>query len=115
MPQRQGEEPHAAGSGWPSTASSFARLRPGVFFEGAGDALFCGDTLLAGYRIRSDIRGHQEMGDLLGCRVIPLELVDPRFYHLDTCFCPLAPAWRSTIRRPSTTTAAGCWRTRSTT
>jgi N-dimethylarginine dimethylaminohydrolase len=22
---------------------------------------------------------------------LPLELVDKRFYHLDTCFCPLAP------------------------
>jgi N-dimethylarginine dimethylaminohydrolase len=60
-------------------------------FEGAGDALFCGDTLFAGYRIRSDIRAHQEIGALLGCRVVPLELVDPHFYHLDTCFCPLAP------------------------
>ena len=26
-----------------------------------------------------------------GVRVLPLELVNPRFYHLDTCFCPLAP------------------------
>ncbi len=31
------------------------------------------------------------MGDTLGVQVLPLELVDPRFYHLDTCFCPLAP------------------------
>ena len=28
---------------------------------------------------------------MLGCRVIPLELIDPYYYHLDTCFCPLAP------------------------
>jgi N-dimethylarginine dimethylaminohydrolase len=28
---------------------------------------------------------------MLGCRVIPLELVDPYYYHLDTCFCPIAP------------------------
>ena len=28
---------------------------------------------------------------MLGCRVIPVELVDPYYYHLDTCFCPLAP------------------------
>ena len=28
---------------------------------------------------------------MLSCRVIPLELVDPYYYHLDTCFCPLAP------------------------
>ena len=23
--------------------------------------------------------------------MLPLELVNPHFYHLDTCFCPLAP------------------------
>jgi N-dimethylarginine dimethylaminohydrolase len=62
-----------------------------VFFEGAGDALFCGDTLFAGYRIRSDARGHQLIGERLGCRVLPLELVNDYYYHLDTCFCPLAP------------------------
>jgi N-dimethylarginine dimethylaminohydrolase len=28
---------------------------------------------------------------MFGCRVIALELVDPYYYHLDTCFCPLAP------------------------
>jgi N-dimethylarginine dimethylaminohydrolase len=66
-------------------------LPEGTFFEGAGDALFCGPTLFAGYRIRSDVRGHQYLGKALGKLVLPLELVDPRFYHLDTCFCPLAP------------------------
>jgi len=59
-------------------------------FEGAGDALFCGDTLFAGYRIRSDVLTHQEIGELVGCRVVPLELVDANYYHLDTCFCPLS-------------------------
>jgi N-dimethylarginine dimethylaminohydrolase len=63
----------------------------GIHFEGAGDALFCGDTLFAGYRIRSDALGHQQIGQQLGVRVIPLELIDPYYYHLDTCFCPLAP------------------------
>ncbi len=66
-------------------------LQADAFFEGAGDALFCGEVLFAGYRIRSDIRAHHEIAALLGCRVIPLELVDDHFYHLDTCFCPLAP------------------------
>ena len=66
-------------------------LPEGVFFEGAGDALFCGTTLFAGYRIRSDVRGHQHLGRELGRQVLPLELVNPHFYHLDTCFCPLAP------------------------
>lgn len=62
-----------------------------AFFEGAGDALFCGNTLIAGYRQRSDARGQQLLGEMLDCRVIPLELVDPYYYHLDTCFCPMAP------------------------
>lgn len=60
-------------------------------FEGAGDALFCGDTLFAGYQIRSHAAGHQWIGDILGCRVIPVTLIDENYYHLDTCFCPLAP------------------------
>lgn len=66
-------------------------LPEGVYFEGAGDALFCGSTLFAGYRIRSDVRGHQHLAHVLGRQVLPLELVNPSFYHLDTCFCPLAP------------------------
>jgi N-dimethylarginine dimethylaminohydrolase len=66
-------------------------LPEGTFFEGAGDALFCGPTLFAGYRIRSDVHGHHYLGRELRKQVLPLELVDPRFYHLDTCFCPLGP------------------------
>jgi N-dimethylarginine dimethylaminohydrolase len=62
-----------------------------TYHEGAGDALFCGDVLFAGYRIRSDVHGHLWLGEQIGKRVLPLELVNPRFYHLDTCFCPLAP------------------------
>jgi N-dimethylarginine dimethylaminohydrolase len=26
-------------------------------------------------------------------RAVGLRLVDPRFYHLDTCFCPLPDGW----------------------
>lgn len=62
-----------------------------MYHEGAGDALFCGETLFAGYRTRSDASAHQWVGEKFGVRVLPLELVKPRFYHLDTCFCPLAP------------------------
>jgi N-dimethylarginine dimethylaminohydrolase len=66
-------------------------LPDGMYFEGAGDALFCGRALFAGYRIRSDAASHQYLGKALNRLVMPLELVDPRFYHLDTCFCPIAP------------------------
>src|SRR5437867_4752692 len=40
-------------------------LPEGLHFEGAGDALFCGPTLFAGYRIRSDVRGHQYLANEL--------------------------------------------------
>jgi N-dimethylarginine dimethylaminohydrolase len=66
-------------------------LPEGMYFEGAGDALFCGPKLFAGYRIRSDVLGHQYLAGILGKQVLPVELVNPSFYHLDTCFCPLAP------------------------
>jgi N-dimethylarginine dimethylaminohydrolase len=86
---RQGETPYferwARGQGFEVVA-----LPEGFLFEGAGDALFCGETLFSGYRFRSDARSHHWIGELLGVENLPLELVDPRFYHLDTCFCPLA-------------------------
>jgi N-dimethylarginine dimethylaminohydrolase len=87
--QRQGEEPY--NRRW-FTEHGFevVEVPENFSFEGAGDALFCGDTLYAGYRMRSDAAGHQQIGRMLGVRVIPVELVDARYYHLDTCFCPLA-------------------------
>ncbi len=89
-PQRQGEESHD--DAWfAEHGFEVRRLPPESYFEGAGDALFCGETLFAGYHIRSDVYAQQEVGRSIGVRVIPLELVDPYFYHLDTCFCPLAP------------------------
>jgi N-dimethylarginine dimethylaminohydrolase len=88
-PQRQGEVPYD--EAWLRAAGFEIEHVPNdLHFEGAGDALFCGDTLFAGYRIRSHARGHQQIGELLNCRVIPMELVDPYYYHLDTCFCPLS-------------------------
>ncbi len=66
-------------------------LPEGMDFEGAGDALYCGETLFAGYLIRSDASALQWVAGEIGCRVIPLQLVDEHYYHLDTCFCPLSP------------------------
>lgn len=86
--ERQGEQPLDAQ--WLTAAGfSVEELPESLYFEGAGDALFCGDNLFAGYRKRSDAQSHQEVAKRLGCRVFPLELVDSRYYHLDTCFCPL--------------------------
>src|SRR3990172_379618 len=87
--QRQGEEPYNR-RWFAENGFDVVDVPENFSFEGAGDALFCGDTLYAGYRIRSDAAGHQQIGRMIGCRVIPVELVDARYYHLDTCFCPLA-------------------------
>jgi N-dimethylarginine dimethylaminohydrolase len=87
--QRQGEEPYNR-RWFDQNGFEVVDVPENFSFEGAGDALFCGDSLYAGYRMRSDAAGHQEIGRMIGCRVIPVELVDARYYHLDTCFCPLA-------------------------
>ena len=59
-------------------------------FEGAGDALFVGDRLFCGYPASAPIgRRTSPVARILEVDVVSLELVDPRFYHLDTCFCPL--------------------------
>jgi N-dimethylarginine dimethylaminohydrolase len=87
--QRQGEEPYNR-KWFAENDFEIVDVPEDFSFEGAGDALFCGDTLYAGYRMRSDAAGHQHIGTMLGCRVIPVELIDARYYHLDTCFCPLA-------------------------
>jgi N-dimethylarginine dimethylaminohydrolase len=85
---RQGEVPHYE-KWFDKHGFKIQRLPEGMFHEGAGDALFGGRTLFGGYRIRSDVRSHQHVAKLLGCQTLPVELVDPRFYHLDTCFCPI--------------------------
>ncbi len=60
-------------------------------FEGEGDALFQpGEALLwAGYGVRTALETHVALGRTFGVEVVSLRLVDPRFYHLDTCFAPL--------------------------
>lgn len=62
-----------------------------AFFEGEGDVLFCGEALFAGCRFRSEFQAHSLLAKLLRLPVYSLELTDPWFYHLDTCFCPLQP------------------------
>jgi N-dimethylarginine dimethylaminohydrolase len=63
-----------------------------TFFEGAGDALFdrVRPILYAGYGWRSERSATTQLAETLAVRTIPLLLVDERFYHLDTCLCPLA-------------------------
>jgi N-dimethylarginine dimethylaminohydrolase len=92
-PERQAETPIDAAwfaeHGW-----RVDRLPDGLDHEGAGDALpFSPEggrtVLLSGYSFRSDASAATELSSLLGCPVRPLELIDPRLYHLDLTFCPL--------------------------
>jgi N-dimethylarginine dimethylaminohydrolase len=53
-------------------------------FEGGGDNLLMGDKILAGWGFRSDPDAAEEMHDYFGLKVVPLRIVDPYFYHLDT-------------------------------
>ncbi|MHB8507898.1 MAG: dimethylarginine dimethylaminohydrolase family protein [Candidatus Dormibacteria bacterium] len=87
--ERQGEEKY-----W---HAAFERLGyevivppDGMRFEGAGDGLFVGDVLFAGHGFRTDLDSHAFVAQRLGVETISLRLVDDRFYHLDTCLCPLA-------------------------
>jgi N-dimethylarginine dimethylaminohydrolase len=57
--------------------------------EGQGDLLLVGQMVLAGYGFRTDRRAHFEISSVLGMPVVSLELVDPRFYHLDTALAVL--------------------------
>lgn len=57
--------------------------------EGEGDLLVAGDVVLAGCGFRTDLRAHAEVAALTGREVVPLRLVDPRYYHLDTAACVL--------------------------
>ncbi|OBG95600.1 N-dimethylarginine dimethylaminohydrolase [Mycobacterium sp. E3251] len=57
--------------------------------EGQGDLLMVGETVLAGYGFRTDRRAHAEISAALRAPVVSLELVDPRFYHLDTALAVL--------------------------
>jgi N-dimethylarginine dimethylaminohydrolase len=57
--------------------------------EGQGDLLPVGEMILAGHGFRTDPRAHAEIAEIFGCPVVSLQLVDPRFYHLDTALSVL--------------------------
>ncbi|MBI1273282.1 MAG: nitrate reductase [Alphaproteobacteria bacterium] len=62
-----------------------------ALFEGAGDALLDRGARLiwTAYGLRSDARAATLLGQVYGREVVTLKLVNPHFYHLDTCLCPL--------------------------
>lgn len=58
--------------------------------EGEGDYLVVGERILAGTGFRTDRRAHAEAERVLGRPVVTLELIDPRYYHLDTALSVLS-------------------------
>jgi N-dimethylarginine dimethylaminohydrolase len=60
--------------------------------EGEGDFLLVGDRILAATGFRSSLAAHREVARYFDLRVVSLELVDPRFYHLDTAMMTLDEA-----------------------
>ncbi len=89
-PERQGEEPHFRR--WFRHAGySIVDIPRATPFEGEGDALFSTDgrCLWVGHGPRTALSSHRTLRDIWGIPVVPLHLIDPRFYHLDTCFAPL--------------------------
>jgi N-dimethylarginine dimethylaminohydrolase len=85
-PQRTGES--AAYAEWMSRHGYFAAETRHTN-EGQGDLLVVGSIILAGYGFRTDRRAHDEIAAVVGMPLVSLELVDPRFYHLDTALAVL--------------------------
>jgi N-dimethylarginine dimethylaminohydrolase len=92
-PARRGEVAHFerwfSGRGYRTVRLS----DPTLTFEGMGDCLWHpGRRLLwGGYGFRTDSEVYEEVARVFEVPVVILKLVNERFYHLDTCFCPLSP------------------------
>lgn len=85
-PQRTGEA--EAYADW-MAAQGFTTVTTEHVNEGQGDLLLVGRTLLAGWGFRTERQAHDEIAASTGLPVVSLELVDPRFYHLDTALAVL--------------------------
>jgi len=59
-----------------------------VYFEG-GDLLKIQDTYIFGYGKRSSKEAATHLSEMLGKKILSIELPDEYFYHLDTCVAPL--------------------------
>jgi lysine-ketoglutarate reductase/saccharopine dehydrogenase-like protein (TIGR00300 family) len=88
--ERQGEAPYFK-QWFAEQGYAIHELPPDLPFEGAGDALLDreGRWLWAAYGFRSELDAHPHLARWLDIEVLSLRLIDRRFYHLDTCFCPL--------------------------
>lgn len=89
--ERRPEEPHLK-SWFRDNGFELLDLDQDIGFEGAGDCLFDrgGPWLWTGYGFRTEIEAHAEIEKYFDVEVVSIKLTDSRFYHIDTCFCPLS-------------------------
>jgi ornithine--oxo-acid transaminase len=86
--ERRPETPHAV-RWFQDHGFAIRELSEPMTQEGAGDALPFGGTLVAGHRSRSSVAAYIDLARLVGGAILPVELADPRYYHVDIVFCPL--------------------------
>ncbi|MGB6162011.1 MAG: dimethylargininase [Pseudonocardiaceae bacterium] len=72
-------------------------VMPSAVNEGAGDLIWTGRLLLAGSGFRTEPAAHPEAQEVLGVPVVSLRLVDPYYYHLDTCLLVLDDSPRAPL------------------
>jgi N-dimethylarginine dimethylaminohydrolase len=67
------------------------KLPDDLVLEGAGDCVWddARGMFWMGFGPRSDAAARDVIEDQFGVPAVALELVDPRFYHMDTALCPL--------------------------
>jgi N-dimethylarginine dimethylaminohydrolase len=88
--ERRPEEPHLK-KWFRENGYKLLDLDEKIGFEGAGDCLFDrgGPWLWTGYGFRTEIEAHAEIQKFFDVDLVSIRLTDARFYHIDTCFCPL--------------------------
>lgn len=90
-PQREAEAQHLRR--WMADAGFLLwETPPESAFEGEGDVLFepSGRHIWAAHGSRTCEHCHRHLASAWHATFTSLHLIDPRFYHLDTCFAPLA-------------------------
>ncbi|HVA14193.1 MAG TPA: arginine deiminase-related protein [Stellaceae bacterium] len=94
-PERQPEAAHYERSFrelWARGIIDAVRTMPeGVRLEGAGDCVWdsARQMFWTGYGPRSDRAAARVVSETYGLEALPIELVDPHFYHMDTALSPL--------------------------
>jgi len=64
-------------------------VMPARINEAEGDFVWTGRYLMAGTGFRTDPGAHAEAQEVLGVPVVSLQLIDPRYYHLDVALLVL--------------------------